>query len=50
MKLIAKIGARKGEVTRKLYGLGRDRGPDGIVPEEKMRDAGAWYVDRPSGS
>lgn len=49
MKLIAKIGARRGEVTRKKYGLGRDQGPDGVVPEDKMRDTVAWYVDRPVG-
>ncbi|KAG4442046.1 hypothetical protein IFR05_002440 [Cadophora sp. M221] len=47
MKTIAKVGARKGELLVKDYGLAKDRGPDGEVPVEKLRDAIRWYVDRP---
>ncbi|KAH9224623.1 GNAT domain-containing protein [Leptodontidium sp. 2 PMI_412] len=38
MKTIAKVGARKGELLVKDYGLAKDRGADGEVPVEKLRD------------
>ncbi|KAL5317515.1 hypothetical protein ACEPPN_014610 [Leptodophora sp. 'Broadleaf-Isolate-01'] len=47
MKTIAKVGARKGELLVKDYGLAKDRGADGEVPVEKLRDTIRWYVDRP---
>jgi hypothetical protein len=48
IKTIAKVWGRGvGEVRRTEYGLPRDRGPDGVVPAEKLRDMVFWYVDRP---
>ncbi len=47
MKTIAKIGGRGVEKKVKCYSLARDRGGDGTVPEEKLRDMIYWYVDRP---
>jgi len=47
-KVIQKVGARKGETLFKDYGLAKDKGPDGVVPEEKLRDADCWYIDRPA--
>ncbi|KAH8684842.1 hypothetical protein BGZ60DRAFT_427184 [Tricladium varicosporioides] len=48
VKTIKKVGGREGETTMKCYGLYRDKGPDGIVPEEKKRGFTRWYVDRPA--
>ncbi|KAE8443976.1 hypothetical protein EG329_001200 [Mollisiaceae sp. DMI_Dod_QoI] len=47
MKTISKIGGRGVEKKVKCYSLARDRGGDGTVPEEKLRDMIYWYVDRP---
>lgn len=47
-RLVTKLGARRADkILVKAYGLGRDKGPDGIVPEEKMRDLITFYIDRP---
>lgn len=38
MKAIAKLGAKRGGRRSKSHALARDRGEDGIVPKEKLRD------------
>ncbi|KAK0110704.1 hypothetical protein ONS96_002303 [Cadophora gregata f. sp. sojae] len=47
MKTIAKVGARKGELLEKEYALAKDKGSDGEVPREKLRDLMCWYVEQP---
>ncbi|PVH88874.1 hypothetical protein DL98DRAFT_158389 [Cadophora sp. DSE1049] len=47
MKTIAKVGARKGELLEKEYGLAKDKGDDREVPVEMLRDSICCYVDRP---
>jgi len=47
LRVIEKFGAREGGRLKKEYGLARDKGVDGIVPEDKLRDVLVWFVDRP---
>jgi hypothetical protein len=47
LKTIAKLGGWQGETRVKVYGLGREKGAGGEVPEPKKRDFICWYIDRP---
>ncbi|KAH8811467.1 GNAT domain-containing protein [Xylogone sp. PMI_703] len=47
LKMIATLNPRSGKILEKAYGLGRNKGPDGEVPEHLKRDLIPFYIVRP---
>ncbi len=47
LRVIEKMGAKEGERMEKAYGLAKDKGEDGVVPFEKLRDLRVWWIERP---